>query len=63
MVEIKVKKSPHLQCARCWNATKDVSYSRYWLDDLCGRCAKVLCGLEEQGKWHRGEQHELREED
>jgi hypothetical protein len=54
---ITVEKSPHLKCSRCWNHTSDVMYSSYWLDTLCGRCARVLCDLEEQGKWFPGRQN------
>jgi hypothetical protein len=56
-LKIEVAKSPYPKCNRCWNHTEDVMYSKYWLDTLCGRCAKVLCTLEEEGQWFPGKQN------
>ncbi len=55
--QIIAKKAGYPKCTRCWNYTSNVMYSSYWLDTLCGRCAKVLCGLEEKGEWFPGKQN------
>jgi len=55
--KIIARKSPYPKCNRCWNHTSDVKYSSYWLDTLCGRCAKVLCDLEEKEEWFPGKQN------
>jgi hypothetical protein len=52
------EKLGYKRCNRCRNYGPDVDYSTYWLDTLCGRCARVLCELEEQGKWKPGQQNE-----
>ncbi len=55
--QIEAKKAGAPKCNRCWNHKADCMYSNYWMDTLCGRCAKVLCDLEEKGEWFPGKQN------
>lgn len=54
------RKAPYPKCNRCWNHSIGTAYSKYWLDTLCGRCAKVLCDLEEKGEWFPGKQNMIK---